>query len=49
MAKTGRRRTQINCIQFLDTDPIDTLQEIARIHGGPDGFTILKSADLGLE
>lgn len=41
--------TRINCIQFLDTDPIDTLQEIARIHGGPDGFRLLKRAELGLD
>ena len=43
------RHTQINCIQFRDTDPIDMLQEIARIHGGPGGFQILRRTDLGLK
>jgi hypothetical protein len=45
----GRRRTQINCIQFLDPDPLDTLRKIAREHGGPDGYKFLDRAELGLK
>jgi hypothetical protein len=45
----GRRRTQINCIQFLDPDPLDTLRRIAREHGGPNGYKFLDRAELGLK
>ncbi len=47
-AGTGRRATQINCVQFLDPDPLDTLRKIAEQHGGPDGYTFLARAELGL-
>jgi hypothetical protein len=46
--KTGRRRTQINCIQFLDPDPLGTLERIAAEHGGPNGYKFLDRAELGL-
>jgi hypothetical protein len=45
---TGRRTTQINCIQFLDPDPLNTLAEIARIHGGENGYRFLDRRELGL-
>jgi hypothetical protein len=46
--RSGRRRTQINCIQFLDPDPLDTLAIIAREHGGPRGYKYLDRRELGL-
>jgi hypothetical protein len=46
--RSGRRRTQINCVQFLDPDPLDTLRRIAERHGGPDGYRFLDRAELGL-
>ena len=45
---TGKRTTQINCIQFLDPDPLNTLAEIARIHGGQNGYRFLDRRELGL-
>ena len=45
---TGRRRAQINCVQFLDPDPLDTLRRIAERHGGPNGYRFLSRAELGL-
>lgn len=45
---TGRRRSLIKCIQFLDPDPLDTLRRIAERHGGADGFKFLDRAELGL-
>ena len=47
-ARSGRRRTQINCVQFLDPDPLDTLRRIADRHGGPGGYRFLSRAELGL-
>jgi hypothetical protein len=47
-AGSGRRRTQINCIQFLDPDPLDTLAAIAAEHGGPRGYKFLDRQELGL-
>lgn len=44
----GRRPVQINCVQFLDEDPLDTLREIARLHGGKNGYKFLTRAELGL-
>jgi len=46
---TGRRATQINCIQFLEPDPLRTLEMIARAHGGANGYRLLTKRDLGLE
>jgi hypothetical protein len=45
---TGRRITQINCVQFLDQDPLETMQKIAKAHGGPNGYNFLSRKDLGL-
>lgn len=54
---TGRRPTRIQCVQFLDPDPLDTLREIARRHGGAappagadevPGFRFLTRESLGL-
>jgi hypothetical protein len=45
---TGRRRTIINCIQFLDPDPLDTLRRIAELHGSPRGYKYLSRRELGL-
>jgi hypothetical protein len=46
--RSGRRPTQINCIQFLDPDPLDTLALIAAEHGGRDGYKFLDRRELGL-
>lgn len=46
---TGLRPTQINCIQFLDPDPLDTLRKIALAHGGERGYKFLDRAELGLK
>ena len=47
--RTGRRATRINCVQFLDPDPLDTLRRIAEQHGGEDGYRFLSRAELGFE
>lgn len=46
---TGRRATRINCVQFLDPDPLDTLRRIAERHGGKDGYRFLSRAELGID
>ncbi|MCA9284112.1 MAG: hypothetical protein KDA22_02770 [Phycisphaerales bacterium] len=43
---SGQRRTQIQCVQFLDDDPLQTLRRIAERHGGPDGYRFISRADL---
>jgi hypothetical protein len=45
---TGRRRSQIQCIQFLDDDPLDTMRTIAERHGGEGGYKFLDRDELGL-
>jgi hypothetical protein len=45
---TGRRAIQINCIQFLDPDPLDTMKRIAQAHGGPNGYKFLSRRELGV-
>jgi len=45
---TGKRTVQINCIQFLDPDPLNTLKIIADMHGGENGYRFLDRAELGL-
>jgi hypothetical protein len=45
---TGRRPTRIHCVQFLDADPLDTLQRIATMHGGRDAYRFLSRESLGL-
>lgn len=47
--KVGRRRTQINCIQFREKDPLDTLRLIAERHGGVSGYKFVSAQELGLE
>ncbi|MFK7961704.1 MAG: hypothetical protein AB8G96_14405 [Phycisphaerales bacterium] len=46
--RTGRRPVQINCIQFMDADPLRTLERIAEEHGGERGFVFLSRRELGL-
>lgn len=46
--ESGRRGTSINCIQFLDPDPLDALRRIAESHGGPEGYRFLGRTELGL-
>jgi hypothetical protein len=45
---SGRRRSQIHCIQFLDPDPLDTLRRISGTHGGPGSYRFLSRAELGV-
>lgn len=45
---SGRRPTQIQCVQFLDPDPLDTLRKIAEEHSGPHGYRFLSRRELGL-
>jgi len=47
-AESGARPVQINCLQFIETDPLGTLQKIAEAHGGPTGYRSVSRADLGL-
>ncbi|MCI0363604.1 MAG: hypothetical protein L0Y44_02730 [Phycisphaerales bacterium] len=47
-SQTGRRRTSIKCIQFLDADRLGTMERIAKEHGGPDGYKFLSRQELGL-
>jgi hypothetical protein len=42
---TGRRPTRIQCIQFLDPDPLDTLKKIAEAHSGGSGATAGAAGD----
>ena len=54
---TGRRGTDINCVQFLDEDPLEALKLIARRHGGgddarsneADAYRFLNRSELGLK
>ncbi len=46
--ETSRRTTQINCVQFLYPDPLDTLRKVAEAHGGPKGYKFLDARELGL-
>ena len=45
---TNTRPTQINCIQFLDPDPLETLRLIGEAHGGERGYKFLSRGELGL-
>lgn len=40
--RNGRRRVQINCIQYLTKDQLGTMERIAKIHGGVDGYTFIE-------
>ena len=48
-ASTGRRDVQIQCIQVLDREEEETLQEIARRHSGSNGYRFISRSDLGLK
>ncbi|MDG2053298.1 MAG: hypothetical protein P8J86_01175 [Phycisphaerales bacterium] len=43
---SDQRVTKIMCIQFLHPDPLNTLEHIADIHGGPGAFKFLDAAEL---
>jgi hypothetical protein len=45
--RNGRRRVQINCIQYLTKDSLGTMQRIAEIHGGDDGYTFIERGRVG--
>ena len=45
----GVRRTRIQCVQFLDPDPLDTLRTLAEQHGGGTGFRFVSREELGLK
>lgn len=45
---TGRRKTVINCIQFVYEDELQTMRKIAEQHGGPRGYKFLDKEELGL-
>jgi hypothetical protein len=46
---SGRRSTIINCVQFLDADPLGTMQRIAERYGGPNGYKFLDRDEWGLK
>jgi hypothetical protein len=46
---TGHRPVRIQCVQFLDPDPVGTLERLAKEHGGADGYRYLGRAELGLD
>ena len=46
--ETGRRLTQINCIQFVSEDRLKAMERIAREHGGANGYKFFSSEELGL-
>jgi hypothetical protein len=47
--RTGRRAAIINAIQFLDSDPLDTLREIAERHGAGEGsYNFISRTELAL-
>ena len=41
-SRNGRRKVQINCVQYLTPDPMHTMERIAEIHGGEDGYTFIE-------
>ena len=45
---TGERKASINCIQFMDPDPLDALRLIAEEHGSRGGYRFLGRTELGL-
>ncbi len=45
--RNGRRRVQINCIQYLTQDKLGTMKRIAEIHGGEDGYTFIERGRVG--
>ena len=47
-AESGRRKVEIQCIQYLDPDPAGTLRAIAERHSGDYGFRFVSRESLGL-
>jgi hypothetical protein len=47
--ESGRRLARVQCVQFLDPDPLGTLRRVAREHGGEDGYINITRHDLGLD
>lgn len=47
-AESGRRRVEIQCVQYLDPDPAGTLRAIAERHSGDYGFRFVSRESLGL-
>ncbi|HBZ97704.1 MAG TPA: hypothetical protein DEO57_07650, partial [Phycisphaerales bacterium] len=49
-SSTGRRKVQVNCIQFLaeEEDRLGTLRTIAERHGGEGGYKVYDRAAMGL-
>ena len=47
--RSQRRETSINCIQFLDPDPLDALRRIVEQHGTDGGYRFLGRTELGLK
>lgn len=45
--RNGRRRVQVNCIQYLTQDQLGTMERIAEIHGGVDGYTFIERGRVG--
>ena len=45
--RNGLRPVQINCIAYLTQDPHRTMQRIAEIHGGDDGYTFIERGRVG--
>ena len=41
-SRNGLRAVQINCIQYLSQDVNGTMEKIAEIHGGEDGYTFIE-------
>jgi len=40
--RNGLRKVQINCIQYLSEDVNGTMEKIAKIHGGDDGYVCIE-------
>ena len=47
-AESGRRKVEIQCVQYLDPDPAGTLRAIAERHSGDYGFRFVSRESLGL-
>ena len=45
--RNGLRKVQINCIQYHSQDSLGTMQRIAEIHGGDDGYTFIERGRVG--
>ena len=46
--RSGTRAIRIRCIQLLDKDPLGTLETIATLHGGREGYAFINRDQLGL-